>query len=129
MQPLVSRGALERMQWAALFYHVPPKEIAIIGDPDDPATKALVREVYRRYLPNKVVAIATPEEAGREDPDAHPSQDARQGQTGRVRLPQLRLRPAGEHAGRARPTIGRSAVRVQSGERAREGSWHTDPRP
>jgi len=67
MQGLLSRGALERMQWAVLYHHDHPKEIAIVGDPADPATKALVAEVYRKYLPNKVVALCTPEEAKSED--------------------------------------------------------------
>ena len=59
----LARGGLERMQWAALFYHEHPKEIAIVGDPSDSATQALVAEVYRNYLPNKVVALGTPQEA------------------------------------------------------------------
>ena len=33
-----------------------PKEIAIIGRPDDPATRALLAIVRSRYLPNKVLA-------------------------------------------------------------------------
>ncbi len=66
----VSHGGLERMQWAMLFYHHPPKEIAIVGDPLCPrssATEALVAAVYREYLPNKVVALCSPDEAARED--------------------------------------------------------------
>ena len=31
------------------------KEIAIAGDPQNPATRLLKREVWKRYLPNKVV--------------------------------------------------------------------------
>ncbi len=50
------------------FYLSTPKEIAIAGDLDDEATKALIREVYATYLPNKAVALgghrnADPEEA------------------------------------------------------------------
>ena len=70
MGRIASRGGLHRLQWALLFYHVPPKEIAIIGDPSLPATQALVAAVYRDYLPNKVVALATPEQAAK--PDATP---------------------------------------------------------
>ena len=41
----------------ALDYHLgTPKEIAIIGDPELGETRALHREVWRHYLPNKVVA-------------------------------------------------------------------------
>jgi uncharacterized protein YyaL (SSP411 family) len=35
------------------------KEVAIVGDPDDEATRALVAEVTtERYLPNHVLAVA-----------------------------------------------------------------------
>ncbi|MFQ5413023.1 MAG: thioredoxin domain-containing protein [Phycisphaerae bacterium] len=67
MQPMLQRGALARMQWAVLFYHDHPREIAIVGDPGDPATNALITQVYRGYIPNKVVALATPSDAARDD--------------------------------------------------------------
>ncbi len=54
-----SPGAFERFGCALDFYHDKAKEIAIIGDPNDEATKALVRTVYGRYLPNKVVVGAS----------------------------------------------------------------------
>jgi len=38
------------------FYLSAPKEIAIIGPREDPATQDLVDTVFSRYLPNKVVA-------------------------------------------------------------------------
>ena len=45
----------------ALDRHVgPSKEVAVVGDPDDSATEALLNEVRRRYLPNVVVAAAGP---------------------------------------------------------------------
>jgi uncharacterized protein YyaL (SSP411 family) len=47
-----------RMLGALDLYLSTPKEIAIIGDPADPATQALLRAVYTPYLPNKVVALA-----------------------------------------------------------------------
>jgi uncharacterized protein len=45
----------------ALDLHVgPSNEIAIVGDPDDPATRALADEVLvARFLPNAVLAIAS----------------------------------------------------------------------
>ena len=46
------------------FLH-PSQEVAIVGDPDDPATQALLREVRRRYLPHTVVALKHP---GEENP-------------------------------------------------------------
>jgi uncharacterized protein YyaL (SSP411 family) len=58
-----SPGAFERLLCAVDFYHDRVKEIAIIGDPASEDTAALVRTVYERYLPNKVVAGA---------PDARP---------------------------------------------------------
>jgi uncharacterized protein YyaL (SSP411 family) len=36
------------------------KEIAIAGDPDEKDTRALIGEVWRRYLPNSVLAVARP---------------------------------------------------------------------
>ena len=52
---------------AADFYLSTPKEIAIIGK-DVPATREFLREIWGRYLPNKVVAAATPEDR----PDSTP---------------------------------------------------------
>jgi uncharacterized protein len=40
----------------------PSQEIAIVGDPADPATAALLREVRRHYLPNTVLALKRPAE-------------------------------------------------------------------
>jgi len=37
-----------------------PKEIALIGDPDSPQTSSLAREIWSHYLPNKVIAAASP---------------------------------------------------------------------
>jgi uncharacterized protein YyaL (SSP411 family) len=43
------------------LYLGPVREVAILGDPDDPATRALVDEVLvNRYLPNHVLAVASP---------------------------------------------------------------------
>ena len=54
------------------FYISLPKEIAIIGNRDDAATRTLIDEVFSRYLPNKVVAGSldgetAPDEAGEQD--------------------------------------------------------------
>ena len=46
-----------RVLCALDIYLSKPQEIAIIGDLNDEATKALLREVYAKYLPNKVVAL------------------------------------------------------------------------
>ena len=40
-----------------------PVEVAIVGDPADPATRALTEVVHQAYLPSKVVALASSEES------------------------------------------------------------------
>ena len=37
------------------FLLATPKEVVIVGPPDDPNTEALMREVFRHHLPNRVV--------------------------------------------------------------------------
>lgn len=37
-----------------------PHQIAIVGDPEAPATKELLRTIFGRYLPGKVVALSRP---------------------------------------------------------------------
>jgi uncharacterized protein YyaL (SSP411 family) len=39
------------------------REVAIVGEPADPATRGLIGQVHDRYLPNAVVAAAGPEDA------------------------------------------------------------------
>jgi uncharacterized protein YyaL (SSP411 family) len=47
---------------AALDFHLDtPKEIAIVGSPKGEDVGVLLREVHRRYLPNKVLAVLDPE--------------------------------------------------------------------
>lgn len=47
----------------ALDFHLStPKEIAIIGEPGSAGTKSLKRQIWHRYLPNKVVAESHPDE-------------------------------------------------------------------
>jgi uncharacterized protein YyaL (SSP411 family) len=62
-------GGIERLPaafgrlLAALDFHLSrPREIAIVGDPESPDTRALIEAVYARYLPNKVVAGRSPED-------------------------------------------------------------------
>ncbi len=50
---------------AADLYVGPTREVAVIGPPADPATKALVDEIVRtRFRPNVVLAVAAPDDAG-----------------------------------------------------------------
>jgi uncharacterized protein YyaL (SSP411 family) len=51
-----------RLLCALDFYLDKPKEIVLIGDSDAPQTISLAREIWSRYLPNKVVAQAAPED-------------------------------------------------------------------
>ena len=56
-------SAFGRVLCAFDFYLGHPKEIAIVGAPDSTGTKALIDEVWKGYLPNKVVAPASPDDA------------------------------------------------------------------
>ena len=58
MGPLLAQYPSGMGRWLAAldFYLHQPKEIALVGSREDPATKALLEVVYNRYLPNKVVA-------------------------------------------------------------------------
>ena len=55
-----------RLLCAFDFYLGTPKEIALIGEPSKPETRALQNEIWSRYLPNRVVAQVSPgdEKAG-----------------------------------------------------------------
>jgi uncharacterized protein YyaL (SSP411 family) len=45
---------------AADFLFSTPKEVVIVGPPGDERTRQLIRALFRPYLPNKVIAGATP---------------------------------------------------------------------
>jgi uncharacterized protein len=64
MKPAMMRApsAFGRLLSALDLFLASPFEIAIIGAPESPETRAMVDVVFKRYLPNKVVAFAT--EAG-----------------------------------------------------------------
>jgi uncharacterized protein YyaL (SSP411 family) len=53
-------SAFGRALSALDFYLSSPKEIAILGDPGSADTLSLQHEVWKRYLPNKVLAQASP---------------------------------------------------------------------
>jgi len=46
-----------RLLCALDFYIGPVKEVALVGPAEDPVWGELYREVFGRYLPNKVVAL------------------------------------------------------------------------
>ncbi|MGA9995710.1 MAG: thioredoxin domain-containing protein [Pyrinomonadaceae bacterium] len=56
-------SAFGRALCALDFYLSTPKEIVIIGDTADAATDSLLREVWKSFVPNKVVAQATQDDA------------------------------------------------------------------
>jgi len=51
-----------RLLCALDFYLGTPKEIAVIGNPDATETRMLLSEIWRPYLPNKVVVQARPDD-------------------------------------------------------------------
>jgi uncharacterized protein YyaL (SSP411 family) len=87
MQELMSRAPAGTGQWLAAldFYVSSPKEIAIVGPREDPATQELLDTVFGRFLPNKVVVGA---EAGQSSSQSS-SNDA---DTSYSRLPLLQER-------------------------------------
>ena len=62
VQQYLGRVAQGMGRWLAdvCFYTSAAKEIAVIGDPANPDTRALMDEINTRYLPNKVVACNNP---------------------------------------------------------------------
>ena len=62
MRQYLAQDPLGMGHWLCVldFYLATPKEIAIVGEPTDPATLALLKVLYSRYLPNKVVAGSAP---------------------------------------------------------------------
>ena len=58
---LMGRAPAGTGRWLAAldFYLSTPKELAVIGPPDDPATSSLLREVNGRYIANRVVVGAS----------------------------------------------------------------------
>ena len=57
LQTVMTQAPLGFGQWlcALDFYLSTPKEIAVVGPWEDPATQSLLDQVYSRYMPNKVV--------------------------------------------------------------------------
>jgi uncharacterized protein YyaL (SSP411 family) len=61
-RPLVARApsAFASLLVAADFANGPTRELAIVGKLDDPSTRALLSVIRGRYLPNRVIDLATP---------------------------------------------------------------------
>ena len=69
LQRLMSGSPMGAGQWlvALDFYLSQPKEVAIIGPREDPATVELLAAVFGRFLPNKVVVGAESPQPGAVD--------------------------------------------------------------
>lgn len=48
---------------SGLSFFLNPEEIGIVGPRNDPETKAMRREIYLAYLPNKILSLRDPEES------------------------------------------------------------------
>jgi hypothetical protein len=59
-QVLSSPWAAERFLAGVDFALAGPTEVAVIGDPAAPQTRALLRQVYETYLPNRLLALHNP---------------------------------------------------------------------
>ena len=57
LRMLMSRAPMGFGHWLCVldFYLSTPKEIAVVGPPEDPGTQALLDEVFGRFIPNRVV--------------------------------------------------------------------------
>ena len=55
---MASPPSMPQMMVAVNFYLDKPQQILIAGDQDSPATQAILREVHKRFLPNKIVVLA-----------------------------------------------------------------------
>ncbi len=58
-----SPSAFGHLLCALDFYLSSPYEIALVGSTDSPDTHLLVESIFKRYLPNKVIALAYPTES------------------------------------------------------------------
>lgn len=54
-------AASERFLSAVEFALSGPVEVAIVGNPDDPRTTALLRTIHETYLPNRVLMLSSPD--------------------------------------------------------------------
>ncbi len=58
---LDSPGSSERFCAAVEFALLGPVELAVVGSPRDPRTRALLRTIARTYLPNRVLMLRDPQ--------------------------------------------------------------------
>lgn len=46
-----------------ILYLTPPLDLTLVGDPNQPETQGLLKEMYRRFLPERRLALKNPKEA------------------------------------------------------------------
>ena len=109
VSPFLARYPTGFAQWlvAASFAASDAVEVAIVGDPADPATRELLGPVWSAWRPNQVLAVAPADRAASSAVPLLHDRVAIDGRADGLRLPQLRLQPAGHRRRRARGTAPR----------------------
>jgi uncharacterized protein YyaL (SSP411 family) len=51
---------------SGLSFFLNPQEIGVIGPRNDPKTRAMLKEIYHAYLPNKILSLRDPQESIKE---------------------------------------------------------------
>ncbi len=128
--PYVGRYPTGFAQWlgAMDLALAPAIEIAIVGDPDDPATLALLAEVREGFRPNQVVALANGGAAAASAIALLRDRTAVGGSPERLCLSRLCVPPAGHGSGWP-PCPGRRARRWLTGRDRRPGRAPARRRP
>ena len=105
--PFVGRYPTGFAQWlgAMDLALAPAIEIAIVGEPDDPATRALLAEVRAGFRPNQVVALADGGAAAASAVAAAPRPDRHRRSAERLCLSRLRVPAAGDGSGGLRAEV------------------------
>ena len=104
-------GAFAQWLCALELALAPVGEVAVVGDPADPATRRLLDVVDRGYRPFRVVAVTSAPATSAVPLAPRPLQPARA--PDRVRVPRLRLPPAGHRTRGACGPAGHSVSRGQ----------------
>ena len=92
-------SAMPQMLVALDYSLSKPRQIVIAGEREAAATRALVNEVHRHYLPNKILLLAEGGESGAflgGETGSRARNEAAREQTDRLRLRKLQLPGAGE---------------------------------
>ena len=109
VSPFLARYPTGFAQWlvAASFAASDAVEVAIVGDPADPRPGSCSEPVWSAWRPNQVLAVAPADRAASSAVPLLHDRVAIDGRADGLRLPQLRLQPAGHRRRRARGTAPR----------------------